>query len=80
MQQVIHEIQDRFDIKVRKLGDGTALFLFAGSTSSNPYFLVRLYSTGQLRMVEMTDIEMYGDPGNIKDNDNISLPCNYNVA
>lgn len=77
MLQTILEITDRFDVKVRELGDALVLFLFSGSTSSNPYFMVRLYSDGKVRMVDMADVYMYGDPGNIKELDPcLKQPCN----
>lgn len=59
--QTVHEIQDPFDVKT-PLGDGVAMFLFTGSISSNPSFLVKIYHTGELRVVDMRDCTAYGNP------------------
>ena len=61
MIQTIHEIQDPFDVKT-PLGEGTALFLIAGSMHSNPNFIVRLYESGDLRTFDQNDIKVYGNP------------------
>lgn len=60
--QTIHEITNPFDVEVRKLGHGVALFLIAGSIHSNPQFIVRFYHTGQLRTVDQNDLRVYGNP------------------
>lgn len=62
--QTVHEIQDRFDVYVRKLGHSLVMFLFTGSTTANPSFVVMVYETGQLRTVDQNDILVYGNPGN----------------
>lgn len=61
MTQTIHEIQDQFDC-VTPLGEGTALFLIAGSMHANPHFIVRLYGTGELRSFDQNDVKVYGNP------------------
>jgi len=60
--QTIHEILNPFDVEVKELGYGVALFLIAGSIHSNPQFIVRFYHTGQLRTVDQNDIAVYGNP------------------
>ena len=60
--QTIHEIINPFDVEVRKLGHGVALFLIAGSIHSNPQFIVRFYHTGELRTVDQNDLRLYGNP------------------
>lgn len=60
--QTIHEILNPFDVEVRKLGHGVALFMIAGSIHSNPQFIVRLYSSGEIRTVDQNDIRIYGNP------------------
>lgn len=60
--QTIHEVVNPFDVYVRTLGPGMVRFLFPGSTSSNPQYLVRLYKTGQHRVVDMLDLLEYGNP------------------
>lgn len=62
MTQLIHEIQDPFDVET-PLGYGVALFLIAGSIHANPQFIVRLYSSGFLRVIDMIDLKVYGNPG-----------------
>lgn len=60
--QTIHEILNPFDVEVRELGYGVALFMIAGSIHSNPQFVIRFYHTGQLRTVDQNDIMVYGNP------------------
>ncbi len=60
--QTLHEIVNPFDVYVRKLGHGLARFLIAGSTSSNPSYIVRFYDTGIQRVVDMVDLVEYGNP------------------
>ena len=60
--QTIHEVVNPFDVSVKRLGRGLVRFLFAGSTSSNPQYLVRLYGSGQHRVVDMVDLVEYGNP------------------
>ena len=60
--QTVHEILNPFDVEVRELGHGVALFLITGSVHSNPQFIVRFYHTGQLRTVDQNDLRVYGNP------------------
>lgn len=60
--QTMHEIVNPFDVYVRKLGPGLALFLTAGSVHSNPQFIVRLYNSGSIRTVDQNDLILYGNP------------------
>lgn len=60
--QIIHEIVNPFDVEVRELGYGVAIFMIAGSIHSNPQFIVRLYNTGELRTVDQNDLRVYGNP------------------
>jgi hypothetical protein len=60
--QSIHEVVNPFDVYVRRLGPGLVRMIFAGSTSSNPQYLVRLYGSGQHRVVDMVDLLEYGNP------------------
>ena len=62
IQQAIHEVVNPFDVYVRGLGEGLVRFIFPGSTSSNPQYLVRLYGSGLHRVVDMRDIIEYGNP------------------
>ena len=62
--QTIHEILNPFDVEVKELGHGVALFMIAGSIHSNPQFIVRFYHTGILRTVDQNDIRVYGNPSN----------------
>jgi hypothetical protein len=58
----VHEILNPFDVEVRELGYGVALFLITGSIHSNPQFIVRFYNTGELRTVDQNDLRVYGNP------------------
>ncbi len=62
MIQTIHEVMDRFDGYAKNLGDCTIYFLFAGSSTCNPQFMVRLHGTGDMRMVDQNDVKVYGNP------------------
>jgi hypothetical protein len=64
MIQTIHEIENPFDVEVKNLGYGVALFLIAGSVHSNPQFIIKFYHTGILRTVDQNDILIYGNPSN----------------
>lgn len=59
--QTIHEILNPFDVST-PLGDGTALFVIAGSIHSNHQFIVRMYNTGDVRTIDQNDIRIYGNP------------------
>lgn len=61
MNQTILEINSPFDVHC-PLGHAVALFLIAGSYSSNPQFIVKLYKTGEIKSVDTNDIRMYGSP------------------
>jgi hypothetical protein len=60
--QTVHEILNPFDVEVRELGYGVALFLITGSIHSNPQFIVRFYHTGEIRTVDQNDLRVYGNP------------------
>ena len=60
--QTIHEIMNPFDGYARKLGYCLVMFMIAGSVTSNPQFLVRIYGSGQIRMVDQNDLIIYGNP------------------
>lgn len=62
--QTIHEILNPFDVEVKDLGYGVALFMIAGSIHSNPQFIVRFYHSGELRTVDQNDLRVYGNPSN----------------
>jgi hypothetical protein len=64
MIQTIHEIENPFDVEVKDLGYGVAIFLIAGSIHSNPQFIIKFYHTGILRTVDQNDILVYGNPSN----------------
>lgn len=60
--QTIHEIHNPFDVYVRKMGHGMAMFLISGSVTSNPQFIVKFYHSGDVRTVDQNDIKIYGNP------------------
>ena len=59
--QTIHEILNPFDVNT-PIGEGTALFIIAGSIHSNPQFIVRLHGTGDVRTIDQNHIRIYGNP------------------
>lgn len=59
---LMHEVQNPFDVYVRKLGHSLVRFIIPGSTSSNPQYLVRVYNSGIHRVVDMVDLVEYGNP------------------
>ena len=61
VNQTMLELNDPFDVET-PLGYGVAMVLFSGSINSNPSFLVRIYGTGELRVVDMRDVKVYGNP------------------
>lgn len=61
-QQTILEISNPFDCYAKGLGYSLAIFLFIGSNTSNPQFMVKIYHTGDLRIVDQNDIKVYGNP------------------
>lgn len=62
MQQIIHEIQNPFDAYAKKIGHCLVMFLIAGSCTSNPQFIVKIYNKGDLRTVDQNDLKLYGNP------------------
>jgi len=60
--QTIHEIHNPFDAYAKELGECLVLFMIAGSVTSNPQFIVRIYHTGQMRTVDQNDLIVYGNP------------------
>ena len=60
--QTIHEIVNPFDAYARKLGYCMVMFMIAGSPTSNPQFIVRIYGSGIIRTVDQNDLILYGNP------------------
>lgn len=60
--QTIHEIHNPFDAFARELGECLVMFMIAGSVTSNPQFVVRIYETGMMRTVDQNDLIIYGNP------------------
>ncbi len=63
----ILEVNDPLDCYVRELGEASIRFIVWGSLNSNPQFLVRLYGSGEMRVADMTDVRVYGNPGDKRD-------------
>jgi hypothetical protein len=62
MTQTIHEVHNPFDAYAKGLGHCLVMFMIAGSCTSNPQFVVRIYHTGELRTVDQNDLRLYGNP------------------
>ncbi len=60
--QTIHEIHNPFDAYAKQLGECLVMFMFGGSVTSNPQFVVRIYETGMIRTVDQNDLIIYGNP------------------
>lgn len=61
------ELSDPMDCHVRHLGDGSIRVLMWGSVNANPQMLVRLYGSGKLVVVDMTDLRVAHNPGDPRD-------------
>lgn len=60
--QTLLELANPFDAYAKKLGYCLVMFMVAGSSTSNPQFVVKLYHTGDLRTVDQNDLKVYGNP------------------
>jgi len=56
------ELNNPFDAYAKLLGYCLVLFMIAPSATSNPQFIVKLYGSGDLRVVDMVDLKVYGNP------------------
>jgi hypothetical protein len=60
--QTLLELANPFDAYAKKLGYCLVMFMIAGSSTSNPQFVVKLYHSGDLRTVDQNDLKVYGNP------------------
>jgi hypothetical protein len=65
------ELSDPWDCTVRELGVGCVRVIVWGSINANPQYLVRLYGSGKLVVVDQSDLIIAGNPGDIRD----APPC-----
>lgn len=63
----LHELADPWDCVVRDLGEGSVRLLCWGSVNANPAYLVRLYGSGRLVVVDQADLTIAGNPGDPRD-------------
>jgi len=61
------ELSEPWDCTVRDLGEGAIRVLVWGSVSCNPSAWVRLYGSGQMRVVDQNDLIVHGNPGDPRD-------------
>lgn len=61
------ELSEPWDCTVRDLGEGAIRVLVWGSVSANPSAWVRLYGSGQMRVVDQNDLIVHGNPGDPRD-------------
>jgi len=61
------ELTDTWDCVVRQHGEGNIRMIVWGSQNSNPQFLVRLYGSGKLLVVDQSDLRTQGNPGDERD-------------
>ena len=64
----LHELADPWDCVVRDLGEGSVRLICWGSVNANPCYLVRLYGSGRLVVVDQSDLTIAGNPGDPRDN------------
>jgi hypothetical protein len=62
MWQTMMELSNPFDAYAKQLGRCLVKYIVLGSTSSNPQYIVRLYHSGDHRVIDMTEIKEYGNP------------------
>ena len=63
----LHELADPWDCVVRDLGEGSVRLICWGSVNANPAYLVRLYGSGRLVVVDQSDLTIAGNPGDPRD-------------
>jgi len=61
------ELADPIDCVVREHGEGSIRVMVWGSVNANPSFLVRLYGSGKLLVVDQSDLRTQGNPGDERD-------------
>jgi len=61
------ELADPIDCVVREHGEGSIRVMVWGSVNANPQFLVRLYGSGKLLVVDQSDLRTQGNPGDERD-------------
>jgi hypothetical protein len=61
------ELSDPWDCVVRDLGEGSVRVIVWGSVNANPAYLVRLYGSGRLAVVDQSDLRIAGNPGDPRD-------------
>lgn len=62
MQQTMLELANPFDAFAKHIGYVLVKYMFIGSSSSNPQFMVKVYHKGDLRTVDQNDLKEYGNP------------------
>jgi hypothetical protein len=62
MIQTMLELNNPFDAYARGLGYCMVMIVIAPSSLSNPQFIVRVYGSGDIRVVDQNDLKVYGVP------------------
>ncbi len=62
VMQTMLELSNPFDAYARKIGYCLVMFLIAPSAISNPQWIVRVYGSGDMRVVDSIDLKAYGNP------------------
>ena len=68
------ELSDPPDCVVRHHGEGSIRVMVWGSLNANPQFLVRLYGSGKVLVVDQSDLRMAGNPGDERDEGGLQIP------
>ena len=71
------ELADPIDCFVREHGEGSIRVIVWGSVNANPGFLVRLYGSGKVLVVDQSDLRMYGNPGDPRDAGPLDIPNDW---
>ena len=74
------ELSDPPDCVVRHHGEGSIRVMVWGSLNSNPQFLVRLYGSGKVLVVDQSDLRMAGNPGDERDEGGLQIPEDWNKS
>jgi hypothetical protein len=74
------ELQDPMDCVVRHHGDGSIRVIVWGSINANPAYLVRLYGSGKLLVVDQSDLLVYGNPGDARDHAGLTIPPHWGIV
>ena len=77
VNQWMLELQDPMDCVVRQHGEGSIRVIVWGSVNANPAYLVRLYGSGRMLVVDQSDLLVQGNPGDPRDARGLTIPKDW---